>query len=70
MGIARSSKRLKLRSESSARFERGIDPNGVAEHAERAMELFAEVAAARVAPEVVDEYPRPSDRASGSARAR
>jgi phenylalanyl-tRNA synthetase beta chain len=59
MGIARSSKRLKLRSESSARFERGIDPNGVAEYAERAMELFAEVAVARVAPEVVDEYPHP-----------
>jgi phenylalanyl-tRNA synthetase beta chain len=62
MGIARSSKRLKLRSESSARFERGIDPNAVAEHAERAMELFAEVAAARVTPEVVDEYPRPIER--------
>ncbi len=59
MGIARTSKRLRLRSESSARFERGIDPNGVAEHAERAMELFAEVAGARVAPAVVDEYPRP-----------
>jgi phenylalanyl-tRNA synthetase beta chain len=59
MGIARSSKRLRLRSESSARFERGIDANGVAQHAERAMELFAEVAAARVAPEVVDDYPRP-----------
>src|SRR4029079_620294 len=27
MGIARTSKRLKLRSESSARFERGIDPD-------------------------------------------
>jgi len=59
MGIARSSKRLKLRSESSARFERGIDPNGVAEHAERAMELLADVAGARVSPEVVDEYPGP-----------
>ncbi|MGQ0804003.1 MAG: phenylalanine--tRNA ligase subunit beta [Actinomycetota bacterium] len=59
MGIARSSKRLKLRSESSARFERGIDPNGVAEHAERAMELLVEVAGARVSPEVVDEYPGP-----------
>jgi phenylalanyl-tRNA synthetase beta chain len=59
MGIARSSKRLKLRSESSARFERGIDPDAVAAHAERAMELFVEVAGARVAPEVVDNYPRP-----------
>jgi phenylalanyl-tRNA synthetase beta chain len=62
MGIARTSKRLKLRSESSARFERGIDPNGVAEHAERAMELFAEVAEAKVAGEAVDEYPQPVER--------
>ena len=33
MGIAQTSKRLGLRSESSARFERGIDPNGVADRA-------------------------------------
>ncbi len=59
MGIARSSKRLKLRSEASARFERGIDPNGVAAHAARAMELLAEVAGAGVSPDLVDEYPRP-----------
>ncbi len=59
MGIARTSKRLKMRSESSARFERGIDPNGVAAHAERAMELFVDVAGARVAEETVDEYPEP-----------
>src|SRR4029079_4474887 len=63
MGIARTSKRLKLRSESSARFERGIDPNGVADHAERAMELFGAVARARVATEAVDEYPQPVERA-------
>ncbi|HKF92558.1 MAG TPA: phenylalanine--tRNA ligase subunit beta [Acidimicrobiia bacterium] len=62
MGIARTSKRLKLRSESSARFERGIDPNRVAEHAERAMELFAEVAGAMVASDAVDEYPHPVER--------
>ncbi len=62
MGIARTSKRLKLRSESSARFERGIDPNGVADHAERAMELFAQVAGAGVAVEAVDEYPVPVER--------
>jgi phenylalanyl-tRNA synthetase beta chain len=62
MGIARTSKRLKLRSESSARFERGIDPNGVAEHAERAMQLFAEVAEAKVAGEAVDVYPQPVER--------
>jgi phenylalanyl-tRNA synthetase beta chain len=59
MGIARSSKRLKLRSESSARFERGIDPDAVARNAERAMELLAEVAGARVAPGAEDVYPVP-----------
>ena len=50
MGIARTSKRLKLRSESSARFERGIDPDRVGEHAARAMELLEQVADAAVAP--------------------
>ena len=59
MGIARSSKRLKLRSEASARFERGTDPDAVAEHAGRAMALLAEVASGQVAPGVVDEYPAP-----------
>jgi phenylalanyl-tRNA synthetase beta chain len=62
MGIARSSKRLKLRSEASARFERGTDPDGVAAGAERALELLAEVAAARVDPHPVDQYPRPATR--------
>ncbi|HXY91725.1 MAG TPA: phenylalanine--tRNA ligase subunit beta [Acidimicrobiia bacterium] len=59
MGIAWSSKRLKLRSESSARFERGIDPDGVARSAERAMELLAQVAGARVAAGAEDVYPEP-----------
>ncbi|MFM8303434.1 MAG: phenylalanine--tRNA ligase subunit beta [Actinomycetota bacterium] len=62
MGIARSSKRLKLRSESSARFERGIDPDGVARAAARAMELLGEVAHARPGATVVDEYPVPAVR--------
>jgi phenylalanyl-tRNA synthetase beta chain len=62
MGIARSSKRLRLRSESSARFERGIDPDGVAVHAARAMELLEEVASASVAPDAVDQYPQPHQR--------
>ena len=62
MGIAKTSKRLKLRSESSARFERGIDPDAVARNAERAMELLVEVAGARVAPESEDVYPKPVER--------
>ncbi len=61
MGIARTSKRLRLRSESSARFERGTDPDGVATAADRAMELLArpDLGSARVAADSVDEYPVP-----------
>jgi phenylalanyl-tRNA synthetase beta chain len=62
MGIARSSKRLKLRSESSARFERGIDPDAIAVNAERAMELLVQVAGATVASDSVDVYPAPVER--------
>jgi len=62
MGIARSSKRLKLRSEASARFERGIDPDTVGTNAARAMELLVQIADARVAPVAVDDYPRPFTR--------
>ena len=50
MGISRSSKRLGLRSESSARFERGIDPNGVLTGSTRAAELLREVAGAHASP--------------------
>ena len=62
MGIALTSKRLKLRSESSARFARGIDPDAIARNAERAMELLVEVADAKVAPDAVDVYLRPVER--------
>ncbi len=62
MGIAKTSKHLRLRSDSSARFERGIDPDAVARNAERAMELLVEVAGGRVAPESEDVYPLPVER--------
>jgi phenylalanyl-tRNA synthetase beta chain len=58
-GIAKTSKRLGLRSEASARFERGVDPNDVAAGAARAMELLAEVAAGRREAGVIDVYPQP-----------
>ncbi len=70
MGIAKSSKRLKLRSESSARFERGIDPEAVAWNAERAMELLAEVADARVASSAEDAYASPVPRRTIRVRTR
>ncbi len=61
-GIARSSKRLGLRSEASARFERGIDPNGTAAGADYAIRLLQEVAAAQHAPGMIDQYPAPVER--------
>jgi len=59
MTISRTSKRLGLRSESSARFERGIDPNAVLAGSDRAVELLIEHAGARVITAVVDRYPTP-----------
>src|SRR5205085_298994 len=61
-GISRSSKRLGLRSESSARFERGIDPNGCAAGADRAIELLLQVAAAQPSDVAIDVYPEPVER--------
>lgn len=58
-GILRTSKRLGLRTESSARFERGVDPNGVGAAADRAWELFAQVAGGQAAAGVLDAYPQP-----------
>lgn len=62
MGISKSSKRLGLRSESSARFERGTDPNGVPTAADRAMQLFVEVADATPSEGALDVYPAPIGR--------
>jgi phenylalanyl-tRNA synthetase beta chain len=57
-GIARSAKRLGLRSEASARNERGIDPNGCGTGAQRAMELFEAVASAKPEAGAIDVYPQ------------
>ncbi|MHB8762079.1 MAG: phenylalanine--tRNA ligase subunit beta [Coriobacteriia bacterium] len=55
--ISRTSRRLGLISESSLRFERGVDPELAAHAAARAAALIAEVAGGQVAPGVVDAYP-------------
>jgi phenylalanyl-tRNA synthetase beta chain len=49
---------LGLSSESSQRFERGADPEGVAEAADRAAGLLESLAEGEVAPGLVDSYPR------------
>jgi phenylalanyl-tRNA synthetase beta chain len=61
-GIARTSKRLGLRSEASARFERGVDPEGTVPGADLAMALLEQVASAGVAEGTVDVYPDPVER--------
>jgi phenylalanyl-tRNA synthetase beta chain len=56
MAIARTSKRLALRTEASARFERGCDPAGIDRASERFCELLALTAgpSMSVAPGVID----------------
>ena len=64
-GIAASAKRLGLRSEASARFERGDRPERVRQSAPaRAIELLEQIAGARGAPPAtIDRYPD-TDRAA------
>ena len=64
MAIARTSKRLAVRTEASARFERGCDPAGIDRAAARFCELLALTAGAsmRVAEGVIDimgDLPQP-----------
>jgi phenylalanyl-tRNA synthetase beta chain len=58
-GILLTSKRLGLRTESSARFERGVDPSGTALAADRAWELFSQIASGQPAVGTLDAYPAP-----------
>jgi phenylalanyl-tRNA synthetase beta chain len=56
MAIARTSKRLNLRTEASARFERGCDPVGIERAANRFVQLLAVTAGAemKLAPGAID----------------
>jgi phenylalanyl-tRNA synthetase beta chain len=58
IAVARTAKRLGLRTEASARFERGCDPWGI----DRAADRFCQLVGAPVAPGVLDvrgDVPRP-----------
>lgn len=57
VSIRRTSRALGLRSESSSRFEKGIDITGCRRAADRAARLLLDLAAGEVAPGVVDKYP-------------
>jgi phenylalanyl-tRNA synthetase beta chain len=55
--VRKTSKSTGLRSESSYRFERGIDPNGVTNALNRAAELIRELGGGEIAKGLIDEYP-------------
>jgi len=57
--IRRTSKKLGLRSESSFRFERGVDPEGLIRALDRAAQLMAEVGRGQIARGRIDVYPNP-----------
>ncbi|MDD5308814.1 MAG: phenylalanine--tRNA ligase subunit beta [Deltaproteobacteria bacterium] len=61
-GIRRTSKRLKLASESSFRFERGIDPSLAPEVLGVATAMTQRLAGGVKAPRFIDVYPRPIER--------
>ncbi|HYM22997.1 MAG TPA: phenylalanine--tRNA ligase subunit beta, partial [Vicinamibacterales bacterium] len=56
--VRRTSKRLGLSTEASARFERGADPNGAGVALQRIAALMAKTGAGTVLPPIVDVHPR------------
>lgn len=59
--VRRTSMALRVRSEASARFEKGPGPVLPEIAARRAAKLMAELAGGRVAPGIVDAYPQPME---------
>ena len=57
--VRKTSKATGLRSESSYRFERGVDPNAIVKALDRAAELIRELAGGVMAKGAIDEYPTP-----------
>lgn len=55
--IGRTSRRLGLRTEASARFERGTDPDALMFAAARCAQFISLAAGARPSSQIVDEYP-------------
>ena len=62
-GTRRTSKALSLQTESSYRFERGIDPEGVLDASLQATALIVQLAGGEVAQGPIDCYPSPIPRA-------
>jgi phenylalanyl-tRNA synthetase beta chain len=61
--VRRTARKLKLPSEASARFQRGVDPNLAWPAQQRFIELLAEIVPGAKVTLVADAYPRPKERA-------
>ena len=57
--IRKSARRHGLSTDSSFRFERGVDPNGIIYALKQAAILCKELAGGKVSMEICDEYPNP-----------
>ncbi len=64
----RTSRRLGIQTDSSYRFSRGVNPEGVLEALNLACQLIVEVAGGEVANDFYDHYPQPMKPASVVAR--
>ncbi len=58
VNIRRTAKKLGISTESSRRFERGTDPNGVLFALDRAAQLIAELSGGKIAKGISDVYPK------------
>ena len=67
--VRRTSRALVLPSESSYRFERGVDPEGVEWASRRAASLMEELAGGTTADDVIDIWPGKKERRRVSVRA-
>ena len=56
--VRRTAKRLGLHTESSHRFERGVDPNGVLDASDRAARLIIKLAGGKASSTPQDKYPK------------
>ncbi len=59
LSVRKTSKKLGLGTDASRRFERGVDPAGTVQAANRAAALMAEVSGGHVVGGVIDANPRP-----------
>ncbi|MDY6844109.1 MAG: phenylalanine--tRNA ligase subunit beta, partial [Thermodesulfobacteriota bacterium] len=59
VSVRMTSRKLGLKTESSLRFERGIDIENVIHAANKAAQLIGDLASGKVAAGMIDQYPRP-----------